>query len=217
MVAHCYDERIPIDAGQYRPVECVEREARADPRADAGAPVDSDSVPPSEADPSNAASKTLGRPSPQHEPAWRGLAQRGQYAQAYDSLRNEGQSAVRDEVAELLLAADTARLSGHPNEAVPYLQRVLGRHGTDPRSALTAFTLGRVLLDELGRPAEAAAAFERARANSSPLAEDALAREVEALARAGDNQRAHALALDYRRRYPEGRRTRVVMKFGGLE
>jgi transmembrane sensor len=124
---------------------------------------------------------------------------------------------VHDETHELLLAADTARLSGHSSEAVPYLQRILLQHGDDPRAQLVAFTLGRVLLDELGRPAEAAGSFERARARPTPLAEDALAREIEAWARAGDARRAHALALDYQRSYPRGRRIRAVAKFGGLE
>jgi transmembrane sensor len=150
-------------------------------------------------------------------PAWKTLAERGQYREAYDSLRSESETSVRDETHELLLAADTARLSGHPTEAVPYLRRVLARHGDDPRSHLAAFTLGRVLLDELGRPAEAAAAFERARSPRAPLAEDALARAIEAWARAGDARRAHALALEYQRSYPQGRRIRAVAKFGGLE
>jgi transmembrane sensor len=153
---------------------------------------------------------------PPAAPAWQILAERGRYDEAYDSLRKESQKPVRDETHELLLAADTARLSGHSSEAVPYLRRILLRHREDPRAHLVAFTLGRVLLDELGQPAEAAEAFERARASRGPLAEDALAREVEACARAGDAGRAHALALEYRRTYPQGRRMRAVATFGGL-
>jgi hypothetical protein len=150
-------------------------------------------------------------------PAWKVLAERGQYGEAYDVLHREPEASVRDETHELLLAADTARLSGHSSEAVPYLQRILAQHGSDPRAHLVAFTLGRVLLDELGRPAEAAKAFARARDPRAPLAEDALAREIEAWARAGDSRRAHALALEYRRSYPQGRRLRAVTKFGGIE
>jgi hypothetical protein len=53
---------------------------------------------------------------------------------------------------------------------------------SDPRAPLAAFTLGRVLLRELARPREAAAAFAQARALAprGPFVEDALAREVEA-------------------------------------
>jgi transmembrane sensor len=150
-------------------------------------------------------------------PAWRILAERGQYHRAYDVLHSEGKAVVHDEPNELLLAADTARLSGHPSEAVPYLRRILLQHGSDPRAHLVAFTLGRVLLDELGQPAAAAEAFARARVRNAPLAEDALAREIEAWARAGDAGRAHTLALEYQRNYPQGRRLRQVAKFGGLE
>lgn len=154
-------------------------------------------------------------PRPVSVPPWRPLAEGGQYREAFESLRRAGRDAVRDDVGELLLAADAARLSDHPVDAVPYLQQVAHSHGHDPRVGLAYFTLGRVLLDELGRPAEAASAFENARRGE--LAEDALAREVEACSRAGDTIRAGSLALEYERLYPRGRRARAVAKFGGLE
>jgi len=149
--------------------------------------------------------------------AWRPLAERGQYEEARTALRKAGPSAVRNDTAELLLAADAARLSGHPAEAVPYLERVVHGHARDPRAGLAAFTLGRVLLDELGRPNEAADAFARARSFGGPLAEDALAREVEAASRAGDVTRSRELALLYRRLYANGRRAKAVSRFGGLD
>jgi transmembrane sensor len=149
--------------------------------------------------------------------AWRPLAERGQYEDARRALRKAGPSAVRDDTADLLLAADAARLSGHPAEAVPYLERVLRGHAHDPRAELAAFTLGRVLLDELGRPREAVDAFAAARSSGGPLAEDALARQVEALSRAGDVARSRDLGLLYRRLYPNGRRAKAVSKFGGLD
>lgn len=203
----CEGHRVELSEGARRTFACGEPEktvTAASPNADGVLGVPSRSKAGSE--------RTHGQ-----RPAWRLLAEQGQYREAYDSLRSESDASVRDETNELLLAADTARLSGHSSEAVPYLRRILLQHGEDPRAHLVAFTLGRVLLDELGRPAEAAEAFERARARRVPLAEDALAREIEAWARAGDPRRAHALALDYRRNYPEGRRMRAVAKFGGLE
>ena len=147
--------------------------------------------------------------------AWRPLAESGQYREAFESIRRAGPAVVRDDTGELLLAGDAARLSDHPSEAAAYLEQVLRSHGGDPRASLAAFTLGRVLLDELGRPAEAARAFERAR--QGELAEDALAREVEACSRAGDTARARDLAVEYSHRHPNGRRARAVAKFGGLE
>jgi transmembrane sensor len=84
---------------------------------------------------------------------------------------------------------------------------------------LAAFTLGRVLLEELGQPNEAAAAFARAEALAprGALAQDAIAREVEAWSRAGEVSRARARAEEYLRRYPEGRRIRSVRHFGGID
>jgi len=161
--------------------------------------------------------RTEQRPADVAASSWRPLAERGQYEEARRALRKAGPSAVRDDTADLLLAADAARLSGHPAEAVPYLERVLRGHAHDPRAGLAAFTLGRVLLDELGRPSEAVDAFALARSSGGPLAEDALAREVEALSRAGDVTRSRELALLYRRLYPNGRRAKAVSRFGGLD
>jgi len=149
--------------------------------------------------------------------SWRPLAEKGQYDEAHAALTKAGPNAVRDETADLLLAADVARLGGYPAEAVPYLERVLRAHASDPRSGLASFTLGRVLLDELGRPGEAAEAFARARAGGGPLAEDALAREVEAASRAGDVTRSRELAREYQAKYPHGRRAKAVSRFGGLD
>jgi len=157
------------------------------------------------------------RPAGMVASSWRPLAQRGQYEEARSALRKAGPSAVRNDTADLLLAADAARLSGHPAEAVPYLERVVRGHTHDPRAGLAAFTLGRVLLDELGRPNEAVDAFALARSFGGPLAEDALAREVEAASRAGDVTRSRELALLYRRLYSNGRRAKAVSRFGGLD
>jgi transmembrane sensor len=149
--------------------------------------------------------------------SWRPLAESGRYDEARTALKQAGPNAVRDTTADLLLAADAARLGGYPSEAVPYLERVVRAHASDPRASLASFTLGRVLLDELGRPREAADAFAAARRAGGPLAEDALAREVEATSRAGDTTRSRELAREYLTRYPKGRRLKAVARFGGLD
>jgi transmembrane sensor len=148
--------------------------------------------------------------------SWRPLAESGSYAEARVALKEAGPNAVRDDTTDLLLASDTTRLGGYPAEAVPYLERVVRQHTSDPRSSLASFTLGRVFLDELGRPREAAEAFARARRAGGPLAEDALAREVEAASRAGDTTGSRELAREYLTRYPKGRRLKAVTRFGGL-
>jgi TolA-binding protein len=128
-------------------------------------------------------------------------------------------SAAAPESMDVLLAtAVAARLSGAPAEAAQALERALALHADDARAPLAAFTLGRVQLEELDAPAAAAAAFVRAQAlaPAGPLAEDALAREVEAWWRAGDGEQARARAAAYLTRYPDGRRAHAVRQFGGL-
>jgi len=117
----------------------------------------------------------------------------------------------------LLSAADQARLAGRPREGAALLRRLLDDHQSDPRAPFAAFTLGRMLLMELGEPGAAAAAFAKARALApdGPLAEDALAREAEAWAKAGDGARSRACAREYLRLHPSGRRVEAVRALGG--
>jgi transmembrane sensor len=150
-------------------------------------------------------------------PSWRSLSQSGDYEAAYASL-SRGEH-VEDEPQTLMDAADAARLSDHPQSAVQYLERVVQGHGRSPVAPLAAFTLGRVYLDKLGQPDRAAQAFERARAlaPTGSLAQDALAREVEALSKGGNANKAYLRAQEYLERYPNGRRLRAVQLYGGIE
>ena len=168
----------------------------------------------SPATPSTAAAPAVSAPK---AASWRTLAQEGEFDKAWSAMQADGPGAVRDDAADLMLAADVARMSKHSDQAVAPLRKLLNSHPGDPRAALAAFTLGRVLLDELGRPREAAEAFARARAMGGAMAQDALAREVEAWSRAGDPATARARAEEYVRTYPGGRRERSVRKYGGLE
>lgn len=150
---------------------------------------------------------------------WRSLAREQDFNAAYAAIRATP-SDVKDEAEDLLLASDVARLSKHPDEAVAPLQKIIGDHSSDARAPLAAFTLGRVLLD-LKRPADAADAFAKARAldhtGRGSLAEDALAREVEAASLSGDAARARARAEEYLRDYPNGVRAAVVRRLGGAQ
>jgi transmembrane sensor len=146
---------------------------------------------------------------------WRSLTQSGDHEGAYRLL--EQGSPVGTDPEALMDAADAARLSNHPEAAAKYLRAVLkGPRG--PTSPLAAFTLGRVLLERLGRPSEAADAFALARelAPQDSLAQDSLAREVEAWSKAGHSDKAYERARMYVDRYPDGRRLHVVQLYGGL-
>ncbi|MDD9971938.1 MAG: FecR domain-containing protein [Myxococcales bacterium] len=148
--------------------------------------------------------------------SWRGLVEKGDHEGAYAALA--AGAGVDDEPGALLDAADAARLSGFPHHALRYLQQVVVQHRSSPVAPLAAFTMGRVLLDRLGQPHRAAEAFAEARALSpvGSLAQDALARQVEALSKGGYAARANELAREYLRLYPGGRRQRAVTLYGGL-
>jgi transmembrane sensor len=132
---------------------------------------------------------------------WRALAESRKYADAYRELASG--APVRDQPAELLLAADVARKSGHPAEAARYLSQIVERYPSDPRASVAAFTLGRVY-SGLGRPADAARAFGRAQALGGALASDALAHEADAWEKAGDSTRARERAKRYVSQHPSG-------------
>jgi transmembrane sensor len=169
-------------------------------------------APPAAGKPRAKHSRELSKP----ESDWRSASLSGDYERAQRMLM---QGALVEDTAEALLdAADAARFSNHPEEAAGYLRRALTRHRDSPVCALAAFTLGRVLLERLGQPAEAAEAFAQARerARDASLAEDALAREVEAWSKAGHANLAYDRAQRFLQRYPHSRRLRVVELHGGL-
>ena len=141
------------------------------------------------------------------------LARGGKFKAAYQVM-SQSPAAVGSSAEDLFLAADAARLSNHPEQAVGFLRRVTTEHAGDSRAPLSAFTLGRVLLSQLSRPAEAAEAFALARRlrPSGSLAEDALAREAEARAAAGSAGQAGKLAQQYIARYPQGKHVPTMQR-----
>jgi len=145
---------------------------------------------------------------PEGRAGWRELAHASRYQDAFHALEEHapGAETVRDAAEDLLLAADVARLSGHPAAAIPWLEAVERDHASDPRAVLASFTRGRILT-ELGRPAEGARALERVleREPNGSLAEDALARAALAHSAAGDDARAAELADRYLGAFPAGR------------
>jgi transmembrane sensor len=151
-------------------------------------------------------------------PRWKTLAQQGKHGEAYDAFGSLTASQLRNP-EELLMAADAARLSGHPSQAVPFLERVLTQYRRDARAPVAAFNLGTILMSSLGSPAKAAQRFAEYRqlAPNGSLGEDALAREVQAWSLAGQPDRARERAQEYLRLYPRGQRSTLVRKFGGLD
>jgi TolA-binding protein len=120
---------------------------------------------------------------------------------------------------QLFARADQARAEGRPEAAIAHLREIVDRYPGDPHAAAAAFTVGRLLLESSRRPREAAAAFAQARtlAQGGPLAEDALAREVEALRAAGETGAARSRAQLYAALFPTGVRLQQVKRLGGLD
>lgn len=154
------------------------------------------------------------RRAARREQPWKKLAKDGAFGEAFEALE-ESPSAPRGTEA-LMLAADVARLSGHPEEAARYLGLVVDRHPNHPRALVAAFTLGRLWQRELDDPRRAAEAYATARrlGPTGSLAEDALAHEAECWARAGDAARASERATEYVERYPRGRKIRSMRRLG---
>ena len=148
---------------------------------------------------------------------WVTLAGEKRFGEAYGLLRQLPLRELSDP-DDLMLAADVARQAGRPERAVPFLERVVNEHPKEVAAQLAGFSLGKVYLDSLGQPALAARSFAavRAMAPAGGLAQDALAREVEAWARAGETARARDGALEYQRLYPHGRRLAAVRDLGGI-
>jgi transmembrane sensor len=148
---------------------------------------------------------------------WRSFARAGNHRRAYELLAPGGFRDVRNEPQDLLLASDVARLSRHPSDSAMLLRKLLTNHERDPRAPSAAFMLGWVLMNELGRAREAAQAFARAEKLSprGNLAEDAVARAVEAWYRAGELSRANAELERYRSSYPNGRHTAMLQRLVG--
>lgn len=185
-----------------------------------------DATPPDAAEPDEGPTEpdATARPRPRSDarpskPKWRALVQSRDWAEAYTEMKRADPKSVRSSVDALMAAADAARFGGHPDEAPSYLEEVVDEHARHPMAPLAAFTLGRVYLEQLGASEKAARAFAKARslAPKGALAADALAREVEAWAKAGERDKARTRAQEYLAAYPEGRRAAAVRRHGALE
>jgi hypothetical protein len=148
---------------------------------------------------------------------WVTLASEKRFGEAYGLLRQVPLRELSDP-DDLMLAADVARQAGRPERAVPFLELVVKEHASEVSAQLAGFSLGKIYLDNLDEPALAARRFAsvRAMAPGGGLAQDALAREVEAWSRAGEPARARDGALEYARLYPHGRRLAAVRDLGGI-
>ncbi|MEM6533188.1 MAG: FecR domain-containing protein [Myxococcota bacterium] len=184
-------------------------------RPEPSSPEEPSALSPAEPSPTRSGAGAEAGAGPGSGKKWQRSAKRGDMDEAFELIKRQR---VANRAEDLLLAADVARMTDHPGQALPYLRRVVREHPRDPRAPLAAFTLGKLLLEDLGEPLRAADAFRRVRSlkASSDLVEDALAREVECYFRAGDEERARERAERYIKRYPKGSRRALVERYGRL-
>ncbi len=137
-------------------------------------------------------------------------------AQTIESLPAEVSLNTSETVETLWKRADTARRRGDAETARRALAELLNEHEEDPRAALAAFSLGRVLLDSGHSAKTAARAFAKARKLSpeGPLVEDALLREIEAWHHDGDSRRVKSRSKKYMRLFPKGRYRKQIREMG---
>lgn len=115
----------------------------------------------------------------------------------------------------VLHQCDALRRQGKHRAAARLLQGALTEGEPGQESAVLAFTLGRIQLENLGQPRAAARSFVRATQRNLPasLREQAVARGVQAWAQAGERDRAIALATRYLERYPRGPNRNLVLRW----
>jgi hypothetical protein len=142
---------------------------------------------------------------------WQHLADEGEYARALAALEASGgfdvalSSATADQLMSLV---DVARATGQRDRAVLALRRIVSDHGSDPNAPVAAWMLGNELAkahDPAG--AEQAFATYRALSPGGDFAEDALARQIDMASEQGNSDRAHKLAEQYLKEFPDGPRT----------
>jgi transmembrane sensor len=110
------------------------------------------------------------------------------------------------ELAAAMTEADTRRANGDAAGAAAVLETALATARDAESKGMAEFTLGRLYLEQLGQPDRAAETFARMIALGQPLGllEDAHARRIMALVKAGRRDEASAALADYDRAYPHG-------------
>lgn len=191
------------------------------------APVPPPAEPPSEPAPRRVLDKDTAahRPLPrlaanQARADWRALADQARFAEAYAQLGATGVSEASARSAsmdELLMLADVARRAGHPQEAIPVLERAERELSDDRRAGLAAYTRARILAEDLKQPRASVLAFERALALGLPatLTESALVRLAELELEAGNGARAAQRASEYLAKFPEGKQRAKMQRIRG--
>lgn len=145
-------------------------------------------------------------PSP---PEWVLLADRGEYAAAFQRLDESGGFdgvLTTGSSEELMALADVARFVGRQGRAIQALRAVTDRFQGDPNAPLAAMIIGN-LLSRAGDAQGAAEAYalNRRLSPGGDFAEDALVREFDMAMADGDLAGVERLRAQYEAEFSEGR------------
>lgn len=130
------------------------------------------------------------------------------------SIRRPDKPSNNEVINRLLQSADEALLQDRPKEAISALRQIVKQFPKDPSAAFAAFDLAKIFLDRLDNPREAARIFGTVQtlAPHAELAENALAREIEAWHACGDREKARARLQEFVRLYPQSKRGDALQK-----
>lgn len=126
----------------------------------------------------------------------------------------QGRDAEPSDARRLFERADGERVAGHAGQAAAAFDELRRRYPEDERAGYAAFMLGRIQLDSLGDPNAAADAFAFAIAHPSGgfFLEDAEARRVEALSKAGRTEECRRERDQFLARHPQALRAAFVAR-----
>jgi transmembrane sensor len=218
-------ERVPgrvvrLTAGQH--VEIADADAKADAKASPNAGEQTSAVQVASAAPDVVAPPQVTEPvvepkvepsEPSREGPSHGPAPAAKHAGNHSaatpsktSTPSTAGAAQRDPITAALADADQRRTNGDAAGAAAALEQALAGAHADESAGLAEFTLGRIYLENLHEPTRAVAAFDHVLAIGMPLGllEDARARRIEALVKAGRTDDAKVALVDYDRQYPHG-------------
>jgi transmembrane sensor len=133
---------------------------------------------------------------------------------AKSSAVPQARAAAPIDARRLFERADGERLAGHAQQAAAAFDELRRRYPEDARAGYAAFMLGRIQLDSLGDPNAAADAFAFAIAHPGGgfFLEDAQARRVEALSKAGRSEECRRERDQFLARHSQALRAAFVAK-----
>lgn len=149
---------------------------------------------------------------------WQQAAAQGDFAQVATIVDAQGLERTLEAIVDpetLIQLSDSLRIAGRYRQAVQALRYFNQRFSQDPRASQVAFSLGKLYLEQLRDPRQAAQVFEDLVEHGAPagLIDDVYLRWIEALVKSGQKSKAKLVADDYIQKYPSGHRIQDIKQW----